>query len=412
MIYIFILLVLLIISGLFSGSETAYFQLKLHNKEIPLKIRKVLENPGKLLVSVLTGNTIINVMIASIAAVLTAKAAVDYGYSETTVLLLEVIVVSAVLLLFGEILPKLLALKNSIKFAGIVYIPLKTFTFILTPIINVFYGLTSGLLKIIPLKKEKIFDTEEELKLLTELGEEEGALKSDESDMIQSIFEFNEKTVHEIMTPRVDMTMLRMNTPLDEALDVIKEKQYSKIPIYKKNVDEIVGILYAKDLLPYLMGSRPNVNLMSISRSPFFVPENKNIDDLLKDLRKKKTSVAIVVDEWGGTAGMITLEDIVEEVIGEIRDPYDKEDAEIIPLSDNNMLVTGRISIYDLIEETDMQFPEERDYDTLGGFIYTKVGDIPNEGHTLSYNGYIFTVKKLNGHRIEKVQIEKAENKN
>lgn len=407
---VFLLIILLVISGLFSGSETAFFQINPHKKEIPPEIRKILENPGKLLISVLTGNTIVNVIIASISAIITAKTAINYGYSETTILLLEVFVISGILLLFGEIVPKLLALQNSIKFAGIVYLPLKLLTILLTPIINIFYGLTRLIMKLFPIKKEKIFDTEEELILLTELGEEEGTLKSDESDMIQSIFDFNEKTVHEIMTPRVDMTMLPGKTPLDEALDVIKEKQYSKIPIFKKNVDEVAGILYAKDLLPYLTGSRPNVNLISISRSPFFVPENKNIDDLLKDLREKKTTVAIVVDEWGGTAGMVTLEDIVEEVIGEIRDPYDKEDAEIIPLSDDSILVNGRIAIYDLIEETKMKFPEERDYDTLGGFIYTQVGDIPVEGHVFHSNGYAFTVQKLDGHRIEKVQIDKIEN--
>ena len=238
------------------------------------------------------------------------------------------------------------------------------------------------------------------------MGEEEGTLKAEESEMIQSIFEFHEKNVHEIMTPRVDMVALSSSTPLDEVMDVIKDKQFSKIPIYKKNIDDIKGVLFAKDILPYLTGSRPQINLSLISRQPFFVPENKNIDDLLKDFKAKKTNVAIVVDEWGGTEGIISLEDIVEEVVGEIRDPYDQEETQVTKIDDDNFVAEGKISIYDLEEETDLEFPEDRDYDTLGGFIFTQYGNIPNIGQQIEYNSYLFTVKEMDGHRIEKVLIE------
>ena len=323
---ILIFIILILLSAFFSGTETAYFNVKTHRENVPTKVVSLLNDPRKLLVLLLTGNTFVNIAIASLAAYLTHKFAQDNSeLSETVLILLEVFVVSGVVLIFGEIFPKLLAIRNSEKFAEKVYLPLKLIMLILSPITLVFHTISNLITKLLPIQKEKIFDSEEELKILTELGEEAGTLQEEESDMIQSIFEFNEKNVREIMTPRVDMVALDSTASIDEVMDMVTEKQFSKIPVFKENVDNIRGIIYAKDLLPYLTGSRPNIPLTSISRDPFFVPENKLIDDLMKDFRRKKTNVAIVVDEWGGTSGLITLEDIVEEVLGEIRDPYDKE---------------------------------------------------------------------------------------
>lgn len=406
LVYLVFFIFLLLLSGIFSGSETALFQLKIYRKDIPDEIRNLLENPRKLLVSILTGNTIINVIIASLAAIITHEFANSKGFSPSLILILDVFIVTGFVLLFGEILPKLFANKNGLQFAKIIYYPLKFMSFILTPIVAIIYSITNVLVKLFPIKKEKEFDTEEELILLTEIGEEEGTLHAEESEMIQSIFDFHEKNVHEIMTPRVDMVAISSNASLDEVMDVIKDRQFSKIPIYKKNIDDIKGVLFAKDILPYLTGSRPQINLSLISRQPFFVPENKNIDALLKDFKTKKTNVAIVVDEWGGTEGIITLEDIVEEVLGEIRDPYDKEESQLSILEDGSIIVEGKISIYDLEEETKLEFPEDRDYDTLGGFIFTKFGNIPNIGQQIEYYSHLFTVKEMDGHRIEKVLIE------
>jgi len=404
--YLVFFIILLIMSGIFSGSETALFQLKIYRKDIPDEIRNLLENPRKLLVSILTGNTIINVIIASLAAIITHDFANSKGFSPSLILIIDVFIVTGFVLLFGEILPKLFANKNGLHFVKIIYYPFKFMSFFLTPIVAIIYSITNVLVKLFPIKKEKEFDTEEELILLTEIGEEEGTLHAEESEMIQSIFDFHEKNVHEIMTPRVDMVAISSNSSLDEIMDLIKDRQFSKIPIYKKNIDDIKGVLFAKDILPYLTGSRPQINLSLISRQPFFVPENKNIDTLLKDFKTKKTNVAIVVDEWGGTEGIITLEDIVEEVLGEIRDPYDKEESQLSMLEDGSIIVEGKISIYDLEEETKLEFPEDRDYDTLGGFIFTKFGNIPNIGQQIEYYSHLLTVKKMDGHRIEKVLIE------
>ena len=404
--YIIIFIFLLILSAFFSGTETAYFHIRKHRKETPEKIKSVLDSPQRLLVSLLTGNTIVNVSIASLAAYITAGFADDYTWSKSTLILMEVLVVSVVVLIFGEILPKMIAIKYSKEYALKMYTPLKIMMFILSPIAQGFNAITNVVIKIIPFRKEKIFDSEEELKILAELGEEEGTLQEEESDMIQSIFDFKEKTVGEIITPRVDIVSLKSDESIDRAMDIIGERQFSKIPIYKDTIDNIKGILYAKDIIPYLMGSRPNVNLQTLARQPFFVPETKPIDDLMEEFKLRKTSIAIVVDEWGGTEGLVTLEDVVEEVMGEIRDPYDQEESNVLKQSDGSFIVDGSITIYDLEEETDIEFPEDRDYDTLGGFILDILTDIPQTGEQVEFNDMVFTVQTVENNRIGKIKIQ------
>ena len=404
--YIIIFIFLLILSAFFSGTETAYFHIRKHRKETPEKIKSVLDSPQGLLVSLLTGNTIVNVSIASLAAYVTAGFADDYTWSKSTLILMEVLVVSVVVLIFGEILPKMIAIKYSKEYALKMYTPLKIMMFILSPIAQGFNAITNLVIKIIPFRKEKIFDSEEELKILAELGEEEGTLQEEESDMIQSIFDFKEKTVGEIITPRVDIVSLKSDESIDKAMDIIGERQFSKIPIYKDTIDNIKGILYAKDIIPYLMGSRPNVNLQTLARQPFFVPETKPIDDLMEEFKLRKTSIAIVVDEWGGTEGLVTLEDVVEEVMGEIRDPYDQEESNVLKQSDGSFIVEGSITIYDLEEETDIESPDDRDYDTLGGLILDILTDIPQTGEQVEFNDMVFTVQTVENNRIGKIKIQ------
>ena len=408
MIYFFIILILLLfLSAFFSGTETAYFHIRQHRGKVPKKIISIIESPRRLLVSLLTGNTIVNVSLASIAAYKTHQYAMEYELHEPTLILIEVMVVSIIVLIFGEILPKMAAIHQSEKFAIKMYGLLKIMMSILYPIAQSFYAITNFIIKLIPFRKEKIFDSEEELKILAELGEEEGTLKEEESEMIQSIFDFTDKTVGEIITPRVDIIGIKSSETLDKAMDVIGEKQFSKIPIYKDSMDNINGILYAKDIIPYLIGSRPKINLHTIAREPFFVPETKPIDELLDEFKRRKTSIAIVVDEWGGTEGLVTLEDVVEEVIGEIRDPYDKEEIDIRKQADGSFIVEGSTTIYDLEEEVDIDFPEERDYDTLAGLILDILTDIPKVGENIEYEKFVFTVQTVENNRIGKVKIVK-----
>ena len=400
-------LLLILASAFFSGTETAYFNIKSHREDIPDKIKKLLSRPKSLLVSILTGNTLVNVTIGSLSAFITSK----YISESPDIIFLQIIVVSLILIIFGEILPKIIAIRYSNKFAEIVYTPLIIIIKLFNPITFILNLINKFILNFIP-KKEKSFDTEEELEILAELGEEGVSLDEDESDMIKSIFKFDDKTVREIMTPRVDISGLSTTSTIDDALDFISNKQYSKIPIYKENIDDIVGILYAKDLVPYLIGSRPSIDLRSISREVYFVPEQKPIDDLLSDFRKQRKSLAIVVDEWGGTSGLVTLEDIVEEVMGEIRDPYDIEDSPVEIKNDGSYIVDGKISVYDLEEEIEgMKFPENRDYDTLAGLILDRLEDIPKINQSIEYDDWIVRVISLDGNRIKEVQINKIDDK-
>ena len=402
-----IFIILIMASGVLSGSETAFFHLKSNSKKISKNVKNLLKDPQKLLSTFLTGNTIVNIALASMATLITKNIAIKNNYDISFSILIQIIIVTIIILIFGEILPKIIAIRNSETFANKSFYVIKFLEFLFLPISLVFYFITNTVIKTFRLKKEKIFDSEQELKILTSISQQQGTLQSEESNMIHSIFDFKDKTVHEIMIPRVDMIALPTDATIDVIMDLIKDQQYSKIPIFKESVDNIKGILYAKDLIPYLVGSRPQINLLALTREPFFVPEQKSLDDLLLDFKEKRTNIAIVVDEWGGTSGLVTLEDVVEEVIGEVHDQFDKNESNIKKIDDNSIIVDASISIYDLEEQTDIVFPdsEDRDFDTLGGLILDLLGDIPKKNDTVKYKNRIYTVKNIEGNRINKVHI-------
>ena len=402
-----IFIILIMASGVLSGSETAFFHLKSNSKKISKNVKNLLKDPQKLLSTFLTGNTIVNIALASMATLITKNIAIKNNYDISFSILIQIIIVTIIILIFGEILPKIIAIRNSETFANKSFYVIKFLEFLFLPISLVFYFITNTVIKTFRLKKEKIFDSEQELKILTSISQQQGTLQSEESNMIHSIFDFKDKTVHEIMIPRVDMIALPTDATIDVIMDLIKDQQYSKIPIFKESVDNIKGILYAKDLIPYLVGSRPQINLLALTREPFFVPEQKSLDDLLLDFKEKRTNIAIVVDEWGGTSGLVTLEDVVEEVIGEVHDQFDKNESNIKKIDDNSIIVDASISIYDLEEQTDIVFPdsEDRDFDTLGGLILDLLGDIPKKNDSVKYKNRIYTVKNIEGNRINKVHI-------
>ena len=396
-------------SAFFSASETAFFNIKKH-ENVSRRVQFLLDNSRELLTFILIGNTLINIAIGSLAANYTLSVFQNtFSFPKETLLILEVIVVTIIILIFGEIIPKTIAIKNSKNLSDFVSIPINFMLTVSKPAFFIFYKFSDLIIKINPFKKEMTFDSEEELVMATEIVEKEGTIQSSESDMIQSVFKFSDKLVKEVLTPRVDIIAIDSKSTIDDAMDLISNKKFSKIPVYKDSIDNVKGILYAKDIIPYLMGSRPNINLLTLSRRPFFIPETKPIDDLLEDFKLKKKNVAIAVDEWGGTSGLITLEDIVEEVMGEISDPFDSEEYSFIKTGKNNFVVEGAIKIYDLEENVDIEFPEVREYDTLAGFILDYIGDIPTVGQIVKYENYSFKVIKLNQNRIDKVEIKKNE---
>jgi len=403
---IFLFIILIISSAFFSASEISYFNIKKHQK-ISNATRILLNKPRELLTFILISNTLINIAIGSLAANYTLNVLSNhYLISTERLLFIEVIIVTLVVLIFGEIIPKTFAIKRSVNFANIISHPMYYFFLVSKPLFFIFYKFSDLLVKISPFKKEQIFDSEEELKMLTEIVEKEGTIHQTESDMIQSVFEFNDKLVKEILTPRVDIIAIDSKSSIDDAMDLITNKKFSKIPVYKDSIDNIIGILYAKDIIPYLIGSRPKINLKKLSRTPFYIPETKPIDDLLDDFKNKKKNIAIAVDEWGGTSGLITLEDIIEEVMGELSDPYDSEEYSFKEIKKGVYIVEGSIKIYDLEENIDIEFPDIREYDTLAGYILDSVGEIPSIGKTVSYKNYLFTVTKITKNRIDKVEIK------
>tara|TARA_B100000614_G_scaffold258476_1_gene280686 strand:- start:449 stop:1693 length:1245 start_codon:yes stop_codon:yes gene_type:complete len=405
-----ILFFLILLSAFFSGSETAFMNLKVHRKSIPAHLKAILKDEQLFLTSVLSANTVVNISIAVISTYLTSYIFKQYGFSDSIYLwILEVFVVGMIILVFGEIVPKKIAIRKSMQFARISYYPLKFFLVVITPFAFIVNLIINSIMTFFPfIKKEKVFDTEEELKIATELGEADGTIEEDESEMIQSVLEFDNKMVREIMTPRVDISSISSEASIDDLMDLIKEKKYSKIPMYDESIDKIKGIIYAKDLLPYLIGSRPEkINISDFCKDALFIPENKPIDDMLEEFRSKKTQIAIIVDEWGGTAGLVTVEDIVEEVFGEIRDPYDIENDLFIKRTDNHYSLDAKIGIYDIEEELDIDFPEDRDYDTLGGYIFFSLGKIPEVKESVSFGKWNFEVKSIVDNRIKKVEAKR-----
>ena len=405
-----ILFFLILLSAFFSGSETAFMNLKVHRKSIPAHLKAILKDEQLFLTSVLSANTVVNISIAVISTYLTSYIFKQYGFSDSIYLwILEVFFVGMIILVFGEIVPKKIAIRKSMQFAKISYYPLKFFLVVITPFAFVVNLIIKSIMTFFPfIKKEKVFDTEEELKIATELGEADGTIEEDESEMIQSVLEFDNKMVREIMTPRVDISSISSGASIDDLMDLIKEKKYSKIPMYDESIDKIKGIIYAKDVLPYLIGSRPEkINISDFCKDALFIPENKPIDDMLEEFRSKKTQIAIIVDEWGGTAGLVTVEDIVEEVFGEIRDPYDIENDLFIKRTDNHYSLDAKIGIYDIEEELDIDFPEDRDYDTLGGYIFFSLGKIPEVKESVNFGKWNFEVKSIVDNRIKKVEAKR-----
>jgi len=408
---IVLFLVLLALSALFSGAEAAYFSLKRTSLSGQQNRRTLalLENPRHLLITLLTGNTIVNTVMAILAALITADIAVKLDVNVALLMVVETVVITLTILLLSEITPKIMAIRNSERFAKTVSLPIRILSLILYPIAIPLYGFTHLLAIILPFKRESLFDSEDELMTLADLGAESGSIEQEESEMIKSVFDYGDTTVREIMVPRIDVVGIDREVALEEAIKTIKETKFSKFPVYNGNLDSIEGILYAKDVLSRMNSTSKDPDIISLCREPYFVPESKQIDLLLKDFQRRRDNIAIVVDEYGGTAGLVTVEDIVEEVVGEIRDEFDKEIPMIFSTRNDSWLVDARIPINDLEDELPISFEKEREFDTLGGFFFSEFGDIPLVGTSITHDSYRFQVRTMEGNRILKIEISKEE---
>ncbi|MFH1001677.1 MAG: hemolysin family protein, partial [bacterium] len=362
-------------------------------------------DPQRTLISILTGNMFVNITASSLATYLAIKLIGNIGVGIASGIMIFIILV------FGEIIPKSLAVANAEKISKRVARPIEIISIGLFPLIKFFKIIISGIYYFLRMKKtkEKKEITEEDLITLIDMGKDEGVIKEEEKKMIRNIFEFGDTMVKEVMIPRVDMACISSDTKLGSILKLIKKMGHSRIPVFEETIDNVIGILYAKDLLGIYeqwYTSREKFDLKVIIREAYFVPENKKIDELLDIFRKDRIQIAIAIDEYGGTVGLITMEDVVEEVVGEIIDEYDKEIKLYEMIEDNTVIADAIISIDKINEILNIKIPENG-FETLGGFIFELLGRVPKKNEKIRYQNYQMIIEQVVKNRIRRVKIIK-----
>lgn len=390
-----ILVILIFLNAFFAATEIAFISLndakinkqaKEGNKKAK-QISKMLKDPSKFLATIQIGITLAGFLSSAFASDAFAdklapalETLLPLGLSvwKGISIVLITTILSYFTLVFGELVPKRIAMKNYEKLAYLSINILRAISIITAPFVKLLTASTNMVSKIFGVKEnEEEVITEEEIRMMVDVGEEKGAIEEEEKELINNIFEFNDKTVSEAMIHRTDVFAIEVSDDIYELLDKLDEYKYSRVPVYKDTIDEIVGVLYIKDLLKYIKNNK-KINIKHVMREPYFVSEHKMINELFKELQKNKNQMAIVVDEYGGTAGVITMEDILEELVGNIFDEYDDYTPEYEKIDDNTFLINGSVSIYDLRKILNVDI-EEGDYDTLSGYLTEKLGRIPED---------------------------------
>lgn len=379
----------------------------------------LLEHPTGFMSTIQIGVTMVGFLASAFTAVnisgLAASWLVSLGLAPSTANAIAVVVITIILslftIVFGEIAPKSLAMQHSEKLALAVAEPVKLLSLIALPAVKVVSWLSD--LAVRPFGAHARFSsqilTQEELKMLVEAGEEEGVIEEEEKEMIHSIFDFTDTVARQVMVPRTDMDAAPVTSSLEELLDVITASGHSRIPIYEENVDNIVGVVHAKDLLPVLRTDKQLFDMRSVMREAYFIPETKDVDELLADFKLGKVQMAIVRDEYGGTAGLVTVEDLLEEIVGEIRDEYDMEEPLIDVVDEDHATVSARMSIDDLNEQMEIDIPESEEFETIGGFVFDLFGRQPVQGEMISWSNLDFVVSALDGGRINRIEVTRTD---
>lgn len=406
------LFLLLVCSALISGVEIAIFSLtKADIEEESDKksnriqiISKLLERPKKLLATILIANIFINISIVTLFAYLSGFMFEGFS-SPALVFITKVVLVVFLILVFGEILPKIYASRNKVKFAVFMAYPLSVLDVVLSPLslpMRSFAMAVHG-----RLGKQKTNLNVSQLSQALKLTSKDDTTK-EEQKILQGIVSFGNTDVRQVMRPRIDIFALNIEQNYAEIMAEIVENGYSRIPVFKDNIDQIVGILYVKDLLPYL--DHDDFDWTSLLREPFFVPENKKLDDLMVEFKYKKVHLAVVVDEYGGTSGLISLEDIIEEIVGDISDEFDDEDVTYSKLDENNYIFDGKTALKDFykilkIEDPSVFENHRGDAETIAGFVLEISGSFPKQGTKVSFKNYVFTIEALDKKRIKLVKL-------
>ena len=420
-----VVLVLVAIESVFVAAEIALVTLR-HSRIDQLvdegrrgarSVQHLVKDPGRFLAVAQIGVTFVGFLASAYAAVNLAKELADViagvdalkSLSGALAVLIVTILLAAFTIVFGELVPKTLALAYPDRVALTLAGPLDVMGHVFAPVVNMLTWLTRRITGGFgaDVARQAQINTEE-LKLIVERGGETGILEAEEEQMISAVIELGGRRIHEVMVPRTDMTALPVTATMDEVIDTFISEGHSRIPVYKKTMDEIVGVLYAKDLLPFLKAGGPKPDLRKLLRAPLFAPESMSIDDLLHKLQGRRVHLAIVLDEYGGTAGMVTIEDLLEEIVGDIQDEYDTEEPLTVRLSDDEVRIDGRASVDDMAELFDIELGDLEDaeeYDTVGGLIYHRIGGVPKPGDKVEIKEYglTLTVEVTDGHRVGKV---------
>lgn len=410
---IILLIVLLTCSALISGAEVALFSLTktnldegLENKSASMQIiATLLERPKKLLATILVANNFINIAVVLLFAYIgeTIFSGISNGLFR---FLVEVVSATFLILLFGEIIPKIYASRNSVKFSSFVARPLRVLDVLFSPLSLPMRYVTIQIQN--KFGKQRSNLSVDQLSQALELTNDEDTTK-EEQKLLQGIVSFGNTDTKQVMRPRMDLFALKMNTPYETIIKEIIDNGYSRIPVYEDSIDTIIGVLYVKDLLPHL--NKKTFDWTTILREPFFVPENKKLDDLMVEFQTKKVHLAVVVDEYGGTSGLVSLEDIIEEIVGDISDEYDDDDLVYTKLDNNNYSFEGKTPLKDVYKivgiESDVDYFEARkgEAETLAGFVLEISGGFPRIGSKINFENYVFTVEALERKRIKQIKL-------
>lgn len=411
---IVVLIILLLLSAFFSSAETALVTVnRIRMRTLAedgntraARVLRITDDSGKMLSAILIGNNIVNLSASSIATSLAIRLWGSMGAGIATGVL------TLLILLFGEISPKTLATIHSeriaLSYSGIIEVLIK----IMTPVIYIINKLSTGfllLLRVDPNTNTQQM-TEEELRTIVDVSKESGVIESEEHTMINNVFDFGDAQAKEVMVPRIDMTFANIESTYDELIEIFQEDKFTRLPIYEETTDNVVGILNMKDLLLYK--DKAHFSIRDIMREPYFTYEHKNTAELFFEMRQSSISLAIVLDEYGATAGLITLEDLLEEIVGEIRDEYDTDEEDpIIQLNEREFIVLGSTNLDDLCEALDLKFTSE-DYDTIGGYLIGLLDHLPEENEIIiTDDDVLLRVEQMDKNRIEKIYIKKPEAK-
>ena len=421
---ILIILVLILINGFFVAAEIAFVSVRRTRLDElaeagdrrAKRAQVLMRDPGRFLAVIQVAITFLGALASAVAAVSIVTVVSEplrqitflADYADTIALLFVTSIVAIVSIVLGELIPKGLALGNPDRIALTVSGPITLFAKIVSPLVAVLVLLTKIISKpfgIDPTRTPEL--SAAEIRLIVEQGSQQGVLEAEEEQMISAVMSLSDSKLHEVMVPRIDIAAIDQEASFDDAVTLVLTEGHSRTPLYKESVDHIVGILYAKDLLRIIAAGGPRPRLRDIMRPALFVPESQAVDDLLNELQRRRVHMAIVLDEYGGTAGLVTIEDLLEEIVGEIQDEFDEEEPMKVIVREGEAILNGRADIDEMGELIDpaLELEDDEEYDTVGGFVYHRIGRVPVVGDTVAVDPFKITVIKVTGRRVGKVRV-------